>query len=129
MKTTNKLSVAAKNSCGISSAVKAISLTSSACPTVVGKLASQNEVSSTEVYPNPTSGVFNVDVTVSNTSVVEVSVYSFDGLLVVSPKAVKLQAGSNTISQDISSLNNGIYFVQIANALNNEIITKKMIKQ
>ena len=129
LKTTNKLSVAALNTCATSSTIKAISLTSSACPTVVGKLASQNEVSSTEVYPNPTSGVFNVDVTVSNTSVVEVSVYSFDGLLVVSPKAVKLQAGSNTISQDISSLNNGIYFVQIANALNNEIITKKIIKQ
>lgn len=126
LKTTNKLSVAAKNSCGISSVVKAISLTSNAC---ASRLAAQNEVSSTEVYPNPTSGVFNVDVTVSNTSVVEVSVYSFDGLLVVSPKAVKLQAGTNTISQDISSLNNGVYFVQIANALNNEIITKKMIKQ
>jgi len=128
-KITNKLSVAAKNSCGTSSVAKLISLNSTACPTVVGKLAAQNEVSSTEVYPNPTSGVFNVDVTVSTTSVVEVSVYSFDGLLVVSPKAVKLQAGTNTISQDISSLNNGVYFVQIANGLNNEIITKKMIKQ
>jgi hypothetical protein len=126
IKTSNKLSVAAVNACGVSTAVKAITLTSNACPL---RLASQNEVSSTEVYPNPTSGEFNVDVTVSTTSVVEVSVYSFDGVLVVSPKAVKLQAGTNTISQDISSLNNGVYFVQIANALNNEIITKKMIKQ
>jgi len=126
-KTKNIITVKATNSCGVSTVAKTISLTSTACPVV--RLASQNEVSSTEVYPNPTSGVFNVDVTVSNTSVVEVSVYSFDGTLVVSPKAVKLQEGTNTISQDISSLNNGIYFVQIANALNNEIITKKLIKQ
>lgn len=124
MKSTNKLSVAAKNSYGIFTAVKAITLTTTAC---FLWLAAQNEVSSTEVYP--TLEVFNVDVTVSNTSVVEVSVYSFDGLLVVSPKTVKLQAGTNTISQDIPFLDNGFYFVQIANALNNEIITKKMIKQ
>ena len=128
LKTSNLLKVVATNSCGASTAAKSITLTSTACP-VVARIASTNlTVTSTEVYPNPSTNVFNIDITASIAGSVQVSVYTFDGN-VVSTKVVKLHEGSNTITEDISSLNNGIYFVQIANASTNEVIVKKMIKQ
>jgi hypothetical protein len=121
---TLTVNVIAKNSCGTPSKNLAVKLTKGSAPIV--KLAAQTIA--TEVYPNPVSGTFNVDVTATTASIVEVTVYSFDGTIAVSPKAVKLQAGNNTISQDVSSLNKGIYFVQIANSLTNEVIVKKLIK-
>jgi hypothetical protein len=130
LKTTNKLTVVAKNTCGISSAVKSITLSSTACP-APARLAAPEvvAVSATEVYPNPTSGNFNIDITASKVGVVEMAIYSFEGQMIVSPKTVQLQEGLNTINEDISSLKNGIYFVQIANSTTNEVIVKKVIKQ
>ncbi len=121
---TLTVSVIVKNSCGTPSKAGTVKLSKGSAPIV--KLAAQTIA--TEVYPNPVSGTFNVDVTATTASIVEVTVYSFDGTIAVSPKAVKLQAGNNTISQDVSSLNKGIYFVQIANSLTNEVIVKKLIK-
>jgi hypothetical protein len=133
LKTSNVLKVAAKNGCNVFSVVKSITLTSTSCPVVVAKLDSNTKtviaVSATEVYPNPTSGNFNIDILTSQVGVVQMAIYSFDGVLVVNPKSVQLQEGTNTISGDISSLKNGIYFVQIANSSNNEVIVKKVIKQ
>lgn len=126
---TSTLKVVAINACGVSSAIKSITLS---LTTPVARIASNNQevntVTATEVYPNPSTNVFNIDITASIAGSVQVNVFTFDGNM-VSTKSIQLQEGNNTITEDISSLNNGIYFVQIANSSNNEVIVKKMIKQ
>jgi hypothetical protein len=130
-KTTNKLTVAAKNSCNVSSVVKSITLTSTACP--VAKLASTSKeiiaITATEVYPNPVSSDFNIDITASEVGVVEIAIYSLDGTMVVNPSSIQLEIGVNMINQNVSSLKNGIYIVQIVNSSSNEVIVKKLIKE
>lgn len=86
-------------------------------------------VTATEVYPNPVSSALNVDVTAANAGTVEVSVYSLDGTLIVSPKSIEVQAGANTVTENVSGLNSGIYILQIVNPSNGEVITKKLIKE
>ena len=48
---------------------------------------------------------------------------------IVKTKNVQLTEGNNVINEDVSSLESGIYFVRFNNLSNNEIITKKLIKQ
>ena len=126
-KTSNKLTVVAKNACLVSTTAKAITLTSAACP-VAPRFAAPVAVSATEVYPNPASFEFNIDVTGANGDSVTVSVYSYDGSVAVNPFTVQLVEGSNTINQNIASLRSGIYFVRVVNNANNEVIVKKLIK-
>ncbi|MFV8342154.1 T9SS type A sorting domain-containing protein [Flavobacterium sp. XS2P39] len=131
LKTTNKLTVAAVNACGVSSAIKSITLATTSCPTA--RMSSTTKealtVSTTEVYPNPASSDFNIDITASKAGVLEIAIYSLDGTIMVSPRSVQLQEGTNTFSENISSLNSGIYIVQLVNSSNNEVITKKLIKE
>ena len=126
-KTSNKLTVVAKNACLVSTTAKAITLTSAACP-VAPRFAAPVAVNATEVYPNPASFEFNIDVTGDNGDSVTVSVYSYDGSVAVNPFTVQLVEGSNTINQNIASLRSGIYFVRVVNNANNEVIVKKLIK-
>jgi hypothetical protein len=132
LKTSNKLTVAATNTCDVSSAVKSIILTSTTCASAARMSSTTKEVltvSTTEVYPNPASSDFNIDVTASEAGVLEISIYSLDGTIMVSPKSVQLQQGTNTINENISSLKSGIYIVQLVNSSNNEVITRKLIKE
>ena len=121
---STKLTVVAQNSCGASSAVKTLTLRS----TVPAPKSAAIAVSATEVYPNPVSSIFNVDVTASTAGVLDIAIYSLDGTVAVSAKSIALQAGVNTISENVSSLNKGIYIVQLVNSSNGEVITKKLIK-
>jgi hypothetical protein len=130
-KTTNKLIVAAKNSCNVSSVVKSIILTSTTCPSAARISSTSKEVltvTTTEVYPNPVLSDFNIDVTASKTGILDITIYSFDGNIAFGPKSVQLQEGPNTINENISSLKNGIYVVRLVNSSNGEVITKKLIK-
>lgn len=130
LKTSNKLTVLATNACGSSTAIKSITLTSSTCPAARVSSTTKESISvtATEVYPNPSTTEFNIDITASKAGSVQVIVYTFEGNM-VSTRSIQLLEGNNTITQDVTSLNNGIYFVQIANSSNNEVIVKKMIKQ
>lgn len=125
-KTSTILKVQAANACGGLTAIKSITLLST--------IPSPNEVpviglNATEVYPNPVSSQFNIDVTATKNGVLEVAIYSLDGNLVVSPKMVQLQEGENTISENVSSLKKGIYVLRLVNTLNNAVITKKLVKE
>ena len=79
-------------------------------------------------YPNPANNVFNVELNASADAQLEMNVYSMNGSL-VSSKNIQLSEGNNTITEDISYLSNGIYFVKFNNTSTNEMIIKKLIKQ
>jgi ELWxxDGT repeat protein len=134
LKTTNLLKVVAQNSCGVSSTVKSISLRSTSCssakysaPKDNGEIAESTTYS--EVYPNPASDSFSIDVLASQSGVLEMTIYSLNGAIVVSPKEVELKEGNNTITTTISSLTRGTYIVQFVNSSTNDLITKKLLKQ
>ena len=125
--TSTKLTVYATNACGLNTAVKSVTLASTTSGARIRQEAIA--VSATEVYPNPVSSALNVDVTAANAGTVEVSVYSLDGTLVVNPKSIEVQEGANTVTENVSGLNSGIYILQIVNPSNGEVITKKLIKE
>lgn len=114
-----------KNSCGVLSLP--ITRTIILEPTVA-KTAETLTIEATEVYPNPVSSVFNVDVAASATGSLTMNVYSLDGNVAMNTKTVALQEGTNTITENVSSLAKGVYVLQLVNTSNNEIITKKLIK-
>ena len=119
--------IAAKNGVGTSITSKSLTLTTGTCAPPAAKLRS-DVVSATEVYPNPVSSDFSIDVTASKAGVLEIGIYSLDGNVAVSARLVKLQGNSNTINENVSSLKKGIYIVRLVNTSNNEVITKKLIK-
>jgi len=131
--TDNKLTVKSINLVGSCATFKSLTLTKgAACPT--GGIVSNttidetSRVNVTEMYPNPTSSSFNVELSSAKANDVSVTVYSFDGM-VVSSKNVQLSEGNNVINENLSSQRNGIYVVRIVNSSTGEVIIKKIVKQ
>ena len=85
-------------------------------------------VSSTNIFPNPAHDVVTIELTAVKSGALEMTIYSFNGNVVGKSKTVELQEGLNTVKQDVSSLEKGIYVVRFVNSSNGEVITKKIIK-
>jgi hypothetical protein len=122
------IKVMATNSCGVSSAIKSLTLTSGLCPAAKQSEFNTTLVNEVKMYPNPATNVFNVELNASADAQMEMTVYSMNGSLVNS-KNIQLTEGNNTITEDISSLSTGIYFVKFTNTSSNETIIKKLIKE
>ncbi len=69
------------------------------------------------VYPNPTTGIFNIEVTED----AEITIIDISG------KIISQFQNFTTSQVDLSNQANGIYFIKIQTE--NEIITRKLIKQ
>ena len=127
--TDKTLSILSRNVFGPATAAKAITLTKAAtCPQAKVEMASPVMVSEVSIYPNPARDNFNLELTTSVASEMSMTIYSMNGAT-VRTKNIQLSEGNNVINEDISSLANGIYFVRFNNPTNNEIITKKLIKE
>jgi len=128
--TTAVVTVKAINSCGVSSTVKSTTLGSLDCSTDTYK----NEenpialVSNTAMYPNPATDIVNFDIEATTNGVVDMTIYSLDGKVVMETKGLNVENGTNSFTENVSSLNKGIYLVRITNSSSNEVITKKLIK-
>jgi hypothetical protein len=125
--TSTKLTVMATNSCGVSSPVKSITLTSAAC---VGKMAEDTLVAASDIsiYPNPASSEFNVDLSMVKGGVVTMSIVAINGS-VISTKDLNVAEGNTTVNENIADLASGIYFVQFVNQATSETIVKKLVKR
>jgi hypothetical protein len=129
LKGSQTIKVITTNACGLSSAVKSLTLTSGSCPLVSFTRVMQTaNVSVSGMYPNPTTDSFNLELSATESAEVSVTVYSFDGI-VVSSKNVQLSEGSNVLNEDLSSQRNGIYFVKIIDSTTGLETIKKIIKQ
>ncbi len=75
-----------------------------------------------ELYPNPTSESFTVQSSqlVSETTI---SLYDIQGKVLISEK---MQPQNGTLTMDVSSLENGVYFVRISSEGNS--VVKKLLK-
>jgi len=132
LRTAQTIKVKVTNGCGLSSAIKSVALTYSACsPSSIATNTTTEEmskVSVTEMYPNPTMDTFNVELTATKSGSVSVAVYSFDGLI-VSSKNIQLSEGNNVLNENLSSQRSGIYIVKITNETTGEVTIKKIVKQ
>lgn len=78
-----------------------------------------NPMTSTRVYPNPTTDVLNIEVNASQASEMSISVYNIMGQNVMN-KTVNINTGINRPSISTAELNSGIYFVTVkANGFEN----------
>ncbi len=79
----------------------------------------ENQIDTIKIYPNPTEGLLYIDA--NNTeSIVSATIFDILGKKV-------LQLDGNTEQVDISNLQNGMYFLRIAN-MSGEVV-KKIIKE
>lgn len=85
-------------------------------------------VSETQLYPNPTSDFFNLEIPANDLTSVDVTVYSYNGTI-VNKKRHDLEKGNNTITTNVSSLANGIYFVKFENPTTKNVEVKRFIKK
>ncbi|MBE0638535.1 MAG: T9SS type A sorting domain-containing protein [Bacteroidales bacterium] len=76
-------------------------------------------------YPNPTSGVTDIIVEVTNPATVSVEVFNMTGQKVFELPAKSVNAGSHNLRFDASGLTSGVYFYSVSNG--SETITRKMI--
>lgn len=130
--TSNLVTVVANNACNVSSAARRITLTSTACPretNIVETPAQEVSIVRSEVYPNPTFGEISITVENELRGSVELAIFSMDGYMVNTPKTIQLEEGVNTITEDLSRLEKGIYIVKLISNSNKEVVIKKVIKQ
>lgn len=81
------------------------------------------EAVSLEVYPNPSYGIFNLNINASDFNNAELKVIDLVGKVVYELSELTVQ-GSQTISIDLSEHPGGIYFIQIKNE--NHSVSKKV---
>ena len=81
-----------------------------------------------QIYPNPVADTFSIDLSTTLGSEVSLTIYAINGAIVKTSK-VQLVEGFNTVSEDVSNLGEGIYFVKLYNATNNETIVRKLVKR
>jgi PKD repeat protein len=75
------------------------------------------EVSTTinhiSLFPNPTSGIVNVNFNTSKSEAVTIFITDISGRIVKSIPTTTYNSGMNNVIMDASDLNNGLYFVSI----------------
>jgi hypothetical protein len=76
------------------------------------------------LYPNPAQNEVNVILNADDNSTMHLSIYDMVGKL-ASSQQVNVNAGFNKFNVDVTSLNKGIYFVELSN--NNDRQVKKLI--
>jgi WD40 repeat protein len=79
------------------------------------------------IYPNPSSGIVNIKISLPNSDFSNLTISDFNGLSVDKLELGFMKEGSNVIIYDTSTLNNGIYFLQIQSG--NLSVTYKLVKE
>lgn len=94
------------------------------CDTAIfSNIQNLNNAAEIEIYPNPTSGNFNIEFINQNEKYSTINIYDLTGKIIYK----KTNISQDIINIDISKYNNGIYFIKIINQ--NNTYFKKLIKQ
>ncbi len=101
--------------------VAALSLTSG-----LGQL--KNDLFSiSKSYPNPTSGLLNLEINLTKSSDVMVKVLNTLGQIVLQKSITRYNSGISLIEIDLSSIANGVYLYTVE--AENKVVSDKLIKQ
>jgi len=78
------------------------------------------------VYPNPSNSTINIKFVTNTNTNTKIELYNVLGEVV---KSIDLGKQSGTIFQtiDLNNFSSGVYFIKVQN--NNQILSKKIIKQ
>jgi len=91
-------------------------------------LEENSPVANVGVYPNPTTGILNVNFELINTdNAAQIVMYDMNGRVVKTISNNFTTAGFTQMTSDISDLQNGVYFLTIRSG--NNSVTKRVIKQ
>lgn len=91
-------------------------LDTSDCKTIENISISEDVISNLRIYPNPTNGTISIDLSTVNSALITIKD--------INSKIIKTQVISNNTTVDISTFENGIYFVTIKTKKQN--VTKKI---
>jgi len=70
----------------------------------------ENDNNNLKIYPNPTTGIVNVDHAIKDNSPVDIDVYNASGMLV---RSFRLKFSNNTGFINISDLKKGTYYIRL----------------
>ncbi len=94
----------------------------------VVSIEENSPVANVGVYPNPTTGILNVNFELINTdNAAQIVMYDMNGRVVKTISNNFTTAGFTQMTSDISDLQNGVYFLTIRSG--NNSVTKRVIKQ
>ncbi|MBR4786744.1 MAG: T9SS type A sorting domain-containing protein [Bacteroidales bacterium] len=82
------------------------------------------EMEHLQVWPNPTNGVFNIQISDSGSSSKEIKVFDVYGRMVDVRKTM-CTSSSETVQIDLSHHPDGIYFVQAGNGATTKVVLKR----
>ena len=121
--------VAAVNACG-SSASKSLAIASCASPIGMNNtLVDVTTNNYSEVYPNPASQEFTIDITTDMDKAVYVEVYDILGNILVRESHTITNGIVNTMKTNIEKFKNGIYLVRLLDDNGNVLNTQRVVKQ
>ena len=83
-----------------------------------------HETAQLRVWPNPTNGVFNIQISDSGSSSKEIKVFDVYGRMVDVRKTM-CTSSSETVQIDLSHHPDGIYFVQAGNGATTKVVLKR----
>jgi hypothetical protein len=87
-----------------------------------------DELTSVNVYPNPSNGIANVAVNLNNEATVAITVYNSLGKVVLTELPTSQSAGDSNYVLDMGALSNGVYFVNVNVNGKNEIRKVSILK-
>ena len=127
--TSGMVKVSSTNSCSQTSALRTMAVTY--CHNSIANnnnSGDQNGTSFSNIYPNPTSGEFKLDVTSEMDNVIVIEVYDVAGSL-VSREKHQIGIGTTTLNTNIENYRAGLYFVRIVDSGSITIYSQTVIKQ
>ena len=92
--------------------------------TTTGVNTINNAITNMIIYPNPTSGLATISMTIKKEQNVSLNILDVEGKVVVPNTKHQLKAGEQTISFNTQSLPNGIYTIQVV--CDSEVLTEKL---
>lgn len=126
--TGGTLSVTASNACGVS-AVRTLSLTNCGARITMEETTAAPEAALlTNVFPNPSNGLFNLQISSTQQSRVLVTVYDLTGKT-LSAEERTIEEGTTTLEYHLENYPAGIYLLRITGAETTFTVTHKLTRE
>ena len=126
--TSGIVKVSSTNTCGQSSGLRTLGVTYCHSSVTNNNGGDQNGFAFSNLYPNPTSGEFKLDVTSEMDNEIVIEVYDVAGSL-VSREKHQIGIGTTTLNTNIENYRAGMYFVRIVDSGSITIYSQTVIKQ
>ena len=125
---TNTLKVTSTNACGSVSAIRTMNVTRCLDAIAMNTPIAEQSNNFSNIYPNPATSEFTIDVTTDVDKDIIVEVYDILGNLLIQQKHQAV-IGVNTMKTNIEEYRDGMYFVRLLDSNSNVLYTQRVIKQ